>query len=38
MKFGDPLHKVSQHLQDAMGSLNNVYIMAHSGARGNMDC
>ena len=28
---------VANHLQGAMGELNNVYIMAHSGARGNMD-
>ena len=28
---------VSQELSSAMGELNNVYIMANSGARGNMD-
>ncbi len=29
--------KVSNALQNTMGELNNVYIMANSGARGNMD-
>ena len=29
--------KVSESLQGTMGELNNVYIMANSGARGNMD-
>ena len=30
-------HNVSLELSSAMGELNNVYIMANSGARGNMD-
>ncbi|RAP27376.1 DNA-directed RNA polymerase subunit beta' [Candidatus Marinamargulisbacteria bacterium SCGC AG-333-B06] len=30
-------HDVSLELSSAMGELNNVYIMANSGARGNMD-
>ena len=30
-------HKVAEQLNSEMGELNNVYIMANSGARGNMD-
>ena len=30
-------HNVSAELSSALGELNNVYIMANSGARGNMD-
>ncbi len=30
-------HQISDEMQDAFGPLNNVFIMANSGARGNID-
>ena len=33
----DATQKISSALTEAMGELNNVFIMANSGARGNMD-